>query len=79
MAFRHGGELTGVKPIDGDPDSFLIGKGDGSYRVGGDVIYFGHGPSEHKWTQIRGAKPKLDAKCVYITGFTPFDFEFTIS
>ena len=79
MAFRHGGELTGVKPIDGDPDSFLIGKGDGNYRVGGDVIYFGHGPSEHKWTQIRGAKPKLDAKCVYITSFTPFDFEITIS
>ena len=79
LAFRNGGQLTGVTPIDDARDCFFLGKGGGSYRVGDDVIRFSHGPSEHTLIQPRGAAPSLDAQRVYITGCTPLDYELTIS
>lgn len=37
------------------------------------------GGSEHNYTDVRGALPKLPGQCVYITGYTPFKrvIEFT--
>ena len=78
LGFRAGGELSGVTPIDGIDDAYLVGEQGGSYRVGDDVIRFSSGPVQHRWTELRGALPKLDAQCVYLTGYTPLDFELTI-
>jgi hypothetical protein len=72
LGFRRGGELSGVQPLPGTADAFLLRDGTGGYRLGGDVIRFGPGRAEHTWTELRGALPKLDALSVYVTGFTPF-------
>jgi hypothetical protein len=73
LGFRRGGELTGVLPVQGASDAFLLGGEAGEYRFGSDRIRFGPGRADHLWTQLRGALPKLDALCVYMTGFTPFE------
>jgi hypothetical protein len=72
LGFRRGGALTGVEPLAGTTDAFLLRGGASEYRLGGDTIRFGPGRAEHTWTELRGALPKLDALSVYLTGFTPF-------
>jgi hypothetical protein len=71
--FAAGGELDGVVPAPKVQDGWLLTKGTGSYRVGGDVIRFGPGFAENAYTQIHRAEPKLAGPSVYLTGFTPFD------
>jgi hypothetical protein len=72
LGFRRGGALSGVEPIPGTPDAFLLRGEAGEYRLGREAIRFGPGRAEHTWTDLRGALPKLDALSVYVTGFTPF-------
>jgi len=73
LAFRKGGSLSGVLTVDHTPDTYLLEKGMGQYEYDNKVITFGTGLAEHSWTVLRGALPKSDALCVYLTGFTPFD------
>jgi hypothetical protein len=79
LGLRPGGEFSGVTPVEDTPDAYLANSGGCTYRVGKDVIHFSGCPAAHQWTQLRGALPKLDAKSVYLTGFTPLNFELTIS
>jgi len=79
LAFRHGGRFDLLERVDSVPDAKLARKGAMMrYTFGGDVITFGPGIREHAWTQLRGALPKLDADCVYFTGFAPIDFTIEI-
>ena len=48
------------------------------HEYGDDRIEFGPGRSEHSWTQLRGALPKLQGDSVYLTGFTPFEFRLVL-
>lgn len=73
LAFRHGGTLEGVEPVSGEKDAYLLRGDVGRYALGDDRIEFGPGRVEHTYTQIRGALPKWDGPCVYLTGFTPFE------
>lgn len=43
-----------------------------------DTIKIGPGVSDDKWTQLRGALPKLQADCLYFTKYAPCEFEFTM-
>ena len=79
LAFRHGGRLAGVTPVAGMNDAFLLPGGTGRYTLGDDAIEFGPGRADHTYTQIRGALPKWDGQCVYLTGFTPFHTTLTLS
>ena len=78
LAFRHGGELSGVEVMKAK-DTYLLAEGTGRYAYAGQVIEFGPGQAEHAWTQLRGALPKWDGLSVYLTGFTPFKSTLTIS
>ncbi len=78
LGFRRRGNLSGVTPHPSIADAFLLSSGYGSYESGGETIEFGPGLSEHRYVQIRGALPKLDALSVYITGFTPFKHNLII-
>jgi hypothetical protein len=79
MAFRKGGKLEGVTEVNGIDNAYLTIHGKMmKYTFDKDNISFGPGIREHAWTQLRGALPKLDADCVYFTGFTPFDFTIKI-
>jgi hypothetical protein len=79
LGFRHGGKLEGVEPAPELKDGFLLRGGTGRYVSGGDTIEFGPGRVEHTYTQVRGALPKWDGQCVYLTGETPFEFTLNIT
>ncbi|MBT5901436.1 MAG: twin-arginine translocation signal domain-containing protein [Opitutaceae bacterium] len=73
MSFRSGGELEGVVADKNLDDAYFLESGKGQYKSpDGDVITFGPGISEHKWSEIRGMLPKQNGDSVYLTGFTPF-------
>jgi hypothetical protein len=79
LGFRSGGKLTNVDAKQGISSAFLIRNGEyATYRNGDDLIKIGPGICRHKWTQLRGALPKLQADCLYFTNYAPCEFEFTI-
>ena len=79
LGFRTGGVLSNVTPKQGINNSFLVKNGKyATYQKGSDVIRIGPGVCTHKWTQLRGALPKLQADCLYFTNYAPCEFEFTI-
>lgn len=79
LAFRLGGTIEPVTPKKGIDHAFLIKDGEyATYQKGNDRIKIGPGVGTHKWTQLRGALPKLQADCLYFTKYAPCEFEFTI-
>jgi len=79
LGFRIGGTLHNVIPKRGVENAYLIKEGNyATYQKGKDQIKIGPGTSTHKWTQLRGALPKLQADCLYFTRYAPCEFEFTI-
>jgi hypothetical protein len=79
LGFRTGGKLENVSPKKGIKDAYLIADGEfATYRNGDDMIRIGPGTGAHKWTQLRGALPKVEAECLYFTNYAPCEFEFTI-
>jgi hypothetical protein len=78
LGFRGGGKLSGVQPVPGIKDAWFLAEGYGEYKMGGQRIRFGPGQHAHRWTQLRGALPKLDLHSVYITGYSPFEYTLEI-
>jgi hypothetical protein len=79
LGFRKDGTLSNVSPKQGISNAFLGKNGEyATYRKGNDSIRIGPGVVAHKWTQMRGALPKLQADCLYFTNYSPCEFEFTI-
>ena len=79
LGFRSGGKLSNVSQKQGISDAYLMKNGEyATYRKGNDEIKIGPGVCTHKWTQLRGALPKLQADCLYFTNYAPCEFEFTI-
>lgn len=78
LAFRKGGKLSGVEKSEQAENTFLLKEGKGKIQFEEDEIEFGPGESEHEWTAIRGALPKPDGDCVYLTGFTPLKKKLSI-
>lgn len=73
LAFREGGTLDGCRPVADVPGAFVLEQGTGTYRAGRHEIRFGPGDAPHRYTQLRGAEPRLPGLSVYITAYTPFD------
>jgi len=79
LGFRMGGTLQNVTPKKGIKNAFLIKDGEfATYQNDNDKIKIGPGTGVHKWTQLRGALPKVQAECLYFTSYAPCEFEFTI-
>jgi len=79
LGFRMGGTLHNVTPKQGINNAYLIKDGEyATYEKGNDRIKIGPGARAHKWTQLRGALPKLQADCLYFTKYAPCEFEFTV-
>jgi len=72
VGLRTGGQLEGCTAHPSIPNAHLLTQGMATYRVGGDAIRFGPGFGEHRYTQVRGAEPKLPMTSVYLCGYTPF-------
>lgn len=73
ISFRPGGQLEGVEEVKGRPNSYILKSGTGTYKLGRDVIRFGPGRAEHRYTAVRGAEPQLPGPSVYLTSFTPVE------
>jgi hypothetical protein len=78
LAFRSRGQLKGVEPVPNIENAYFLEKDYGVFELEGQQIEFGPGVKKHAWTQLRGAFPKLNGDCVYLTGFTPFEYILTI-
>ncbi len=78
LTFGEGGTLDGCRPVPDLPGAFLLEQGTGTYRAGRQTIRFGPGDAPHRYTQVRGAEPRLPGLSVYITAFTPFDKTITL-
>lgn len=70
---RPGGEIDGVTTVDDVEEGFLLESGYATFTRGGDTLRFGPGLARNRYTQVRGAEPKLPGPSVYLTGYTPFD------
>src|SRR5690554_4801158 len=79
LIFRPGGEFKNVTPHENLANVHFLKEGNGKYEMNGDVIEFGPGHYEHKWVDIRGGLPRVDAPSVYLTGITPFKKKIRIS
>jgi len=73
IALRAGAELLGGAPAPDATDAQVLASGSALVRCGRDELAIGPGAAPHRYTQIRGAEPRLAAPCLYVTGFTPFD------
>lgn len=79
LGFRQGGTLSNVTEKQGISHAYLAKNGQyATYQKGTDQIKIGPGCVAHKWTQLRGALPKLSADCLYMTNYAPCEFELTI-
>ena len=72
IAFRKGGQLKGVEMVSGISNAFLFTDQQLEYSFDGQKILVEGGRTDHSWTNLRGALPKLDAMSAYVTGITPF-------
>lgn len=79
LIFRPGGTFVGTVPHEQLEDAVYLKEGKGKYSSGESAIHFGPGIHEHRWVQIRGALPKMDAPTAFLTGFTPFHHQIRIS
>ncbi len=71
--FREGGRIEGATPAPNAEDAFVIDSDEAVFRRGGDAIRISGGFSEHRYTQVRGALPKLPGPSLYLTAYTPVD------
>lgn len=76
ISFREGGRLEGCETA--APGIALLSSGYARYASANGSVRLGPGRCEHRWTEIRGALPKLPGTSVYLTGFTPFDHTLEI-
>lgn len=72
MIFRPGGTFGGLVAHDSADQVFFLKEGMGSYQTKGESIEFGPAQYAHKWVDIRGALPRMEAPTVFLTAFTPF-------
>ncbi len=72
LSFRAGGKLSNVENTEESAEVYLLPEGQATYTHQGSAIQFGPGKNEHRWTQLRGAEPRIPGMSVYLTGYTPF-------
>ncbi|SOD79951.1 hypothetical protein [Spirosoma fluviale] len=86
LCFNVGGQVSGLKKIDGTADSYFLNGESGRYTFGKDTIQFGPGLFKHtKITGLEGevysshfGSLKTDGIHVYLTAVTPFEHTFRI-
>jgi hypothetical protein len=70
---QEGLELDGLLRAPDATDAFILPAGFATVKSPSGTVRFGPGTRAHRYTQVRGAQPKMPGASVYVTGFTPFD------
>ncbi len=79
LGFRKGGTLYNVDKKQDIENAYLMKNGEyAQYIYNSDTLKVGPLNRAHRWTQLRGALPKLPAESLYATYYAPCVFEFTI-
>ncbi len=78
LAFRRGGTISGARQLDQSAGTYIFDQESIKYTYQEDEINITGFRPAHEWTQLRGAAPKVNADCVYLTGFTPFKEQIKI-
>ncbi len=86
LCFKEGGNLTGVRKVEGAAENYALEGGSGIYTFGNDSIKFGPGVFKH--TKLTGLEGELYSTHfgslrtpglhVYLTGVTPFEHKLAI-
>ncbi len=81
LSFRknRGDVMLDVDNVPTIEDAFLLKNQISEYKSSDQSIWIKGGLHQHDWTSIRGALPKLQGHSYYITGYTPFEQEVSIS
>ncbi|HZT30831.1 MAG TPA: hypothetical protein VFA33_13155 [Bryobacteraceae bacterium] len=79
IGLREGGELHGASPAPHAENAWILERGHATYRLGSDALRIGPGLAQHRYTQVRGAAPKLPGCSLYLCGYTPFDHTLEIT
>lgn len=70
---RAGGTLEGAEKHPTVKDAWVLRRGHATYTKGKDKLRIGPGNSPHTYVEVRGALPKLEGTCLYVTAITPVD------
>ena len=86
FCFKEGGQLNGLRKIEGGEDNYALESGTGEYSFGNDSIKFG--PGVYKHAKITGLEGELysthfgslrtNGMHIYFTGITPFTHTISI-
>jgi len=79
ICMRPGGRFEGVQQHESDPDVHFLKGEEATYTVGESKLTIQNGMHEHTWTELRGAKPKLEGTSLYLTGYTPIEHTLILS
>jgi hypothetical protein len=72
ISLRPGGTLEGASPDPRLPGTHLLPNGFATYTAAGRRLRFGPGAGAHRYTQVRGAEPRIPGHTVYLCANTPF-------
>lgn len=75
---KNAGKLDHIDNAPGVEDAYLLKEDAAIFSTSYHAIRIKGGKSEHRWTALRGALPKLNGSSIYITGYTPFEHEIII-
>jgi len=76
---RDGVEIEGVRTAPMSADSFLTTGRPLVLRSGRDAFTVQAPAAVHGYTLLRGARPKLPGRSVYVTGLSPFQATLVFS
>lgn len=72
MNVRDGVEIEGIRSAPSPASSFLTTGAPVVLRKGKDVLRIEAPRAVHGYTEVRGSRPKLPGRSVYVTGISPF-------
>lgn len=72
ISLRPGGMLQGAQADTRIAGTYVLASGHATYTAAGRGLRFGPGLGEHRYTQVRGAEPRVSGLSVYLCANTPF-------
>ena len=79
ISLRSGGSFSGDVMHDTESGVHFLTGEEATYSVGSSSLTIKNGMHKHTWTELRGAKPRLEGSNLYLTGYTPIEHTLILS